>query len=99
MRGGSNPGRSGYFLQWLEDPMPRYYFDLWEGTEFAEDEEGLFFLSLDAATREAVRALGEIVAEDLTADLRSKDLSIRIRNNTGRVLVDVAIRFAMQQID
>jgi len=77
--------------------MPRFYFDLWEGLEFVEDDVGLDHLSLDAAMRGAVRALGEIVAEDLTLDLNSKELSIRIRNEAGHVLVDVSIQFSMQQ--
>ena len=37
--------------------MPRYYFDIREGDDFAPDEEGLEFSSIQAVQEEAARSL------------------------------------------
>jgi hypothetical protein len=77
--------------------MPRFYFDLWDGPQLSADEVGIEFSNLEAATQDAIRALGEIVKEDLPHDGHHKDLSIHIRNATGEVLTEVNIEFLKQQ--
>ena len=45
--------------------MPRFYFDVREGTSFTPDEEGLEFGNLDAAEREAATTAAEIRRDSL----------------------------------
>jgi len=40
--------------------MPRFYFDVREGTRFISDEDGLEFDSLEAAEQEAATTAAEI---------------------------------------
>lgn len=45
--------------------MPRFYFNLCNGAEFAEDEEGLELADYAAARRKAVESLRGVMAGDL----------------------------------
>jgi hypothetical protein len=45
--------------------VPRFYFNLCNGAEFAEDEEGLELADYAAARRKAVESLRGVMAGDL----------------------------------
>lgn len=45
--------------------MPRFYFNLCNGAEFAEDEEGVELADYAAARRKAVEGLRGVMAGDL----------------------------------
>jgi hypothetical protein len=77
--------------------MPRFYFDVREGTSFTLDEEGLEFESLDAAERMAAEAAAEIgqdrlpkgdarhVTVELKNEHRQRVLTIKVSMNVDRV--------------
>lgn len=45
--------------------MPRFYFNLANGTEFAEDEEGVLLPDIAAAHARAVESLRDVMAGDV----------------------------------
>ncbi len=45
--------------------MPRYYFNLCNGAEFAEDDEGVELADHAAAYRKAAESLRDVMAGDL----------------------------------
>ena len=74
--------------------MPRFYFDVREGSRFNSDEEGLEFEDVDRAEREAAMAAAEIGRDRLPkGDVR--DITVEVRNEqnqqvtTGRVAMQV----------
>ncbi len=60
--------------------MPRFYFDVCEGTRFAPDEEGLEFPDLDAAEREAATAAASI-GRDLLPKGDAREVTIEVLND------------------
>jgi len=74
--------------------MPRYYFDIRDGEEFVEDEEGIEFEGIAEAQLEAAATLADISKE---FPLRSPQplgfsLSIEVRDSNGS-LFEAAFRF------
>lgn len=59
--------------------MPRYHFDVRDGEDFAEDEEGLELASLEEAFHEARLSLSEIARETLRDATKSGSVSIELR--------------------
>jgi len=70
--------------------MPRFYFDLIDGTGMHRDEVGLDLPDLDAATQEARRALVEMIG-DAISDGDPNELRMRIRDAGGESLTTVSI--------
>ncbi|MGF6426922.1 MULTISPECIES: DUF6894 family protein [Bradyrhizobium] len=64
--------------------MPRYFFDIRDGTGLYQDEEGLDFPDLRTAEAEAARTLGEL-ARDLTTQVIWPDVAIEVRTESGLV--------------
>ena len=75
--------------------MARYYFDLREGTELFQDEEGVELPTLRAAEMEAARALGGLVRDHEPAG-DAKDMAIEVRNDEGP-LFQAALVFAVKR--
>jgi hypothetical protein len=74
--------------------MPRYYFDIRDGEEFIEDEEGIELEDIAEAQMEAAATLADISKE---FPLRSPQplgfsLSIEVRDSNGP-LFEAAFRF------
>jgi hypothetical protein len=59
--------------------MPRFYFDVREGVQFAADDEGLEFPDLDTAEREAATAAAEIGRELLPKGV-ARCVTVEVRN-------------------
>lgn len=68
--------------------MNRYYFDVRDQDGVEYDEIGLELAGLEAARREAWRALGELMLEGMTSSGRAA-IAIDIRIGDGRTLVEV----------
>ncbi len=62
--------------------MPRFYFDVREGSRFAPDEDGLEFDGLDHAEREAALAAAEIGRDRLPKG-DAREITIEVRNEHG----------------
>lgn len=71
--------------------MPRYYFDISDGSGVHEDDVGLELADMDAAIAEARRALIDMTRESLlSAD--TTNLHIRIRDGAdGPVSLAVSV--------
>ena len=67
--------------------MPRYYFDIHDGAQFARDETGVELDDINAARQEAARTLGEL-AREILPDGDRREVVIEVKDETGqRVLV------------
>ena len=68
--------------------MPRYFFHVREGSELNRDTEGQDFADVEAARREAINSIREIVGEKLLHGGALNHRCIEIADETGHV-VDV----------
>ena len=68
--------------------MPRYFFHVREGSELNRDIEGQDFADAEAARREAINSVREILGEKILHGGALSHRSIEIADETGRV-VDV----------
>ena len=65
--------------------MPRYYFDTDDGHYQHHDDEGVQFADVEAARKEAIRALTDI-AQDALPDGDRRDFTSSVRTEAGQVL-------------
>jgi hypothetical protein len=70
------------------DAMPRYFFHVREGRDLNRDGEGQEFADVEAARREAINSVREILGEKLLHGGVLNQRSIEIADQTGHV-VDV----------
>jgi hypothetical protein len=68
--------------------MPRYFFHIREGSDLNRDGEGQDFANVEAARREAINSVREIMGEKLLHGGTMNHRSIEIADETGHV-VDV----------
>ena len=68
--------------------MPRYFFHVREGSDINRDAEGQDLSDVEAARRQAVNSVREIISEKLLHGGALNHRSIEIADETGRV-VDV----------
>lgn len=77
--------------------MPRYYFDIREGDDFAPDEEGIELPSLKAVQEEAARSLADMARDSIRkADRAAYEMAIEVRNDHGPVL-QVRLTYAIDR--
>ena len=75
--------------------MPRFYFDIQNGSQVLEDPDGQAFADVHAAMAEAAAAARDLVAHGI---LRNEDLSDRsmlIRDDAGETVASVPFRSAL----
>ena len=70
--------------------MPRFYFDVREGSRFVPDEEGMEFADLDAAEHEAAVAAAGI-GRDLLPKGGERQVAVEIRNDQGQPVTTVTV--------
>ncbi len=78
--------------------MPRFYFDVREGSRFVPDEEGLEFDSLDAAEREAATAAAEIGRNLLPKGL-AREVTIELRNEHRQRVLTVTVSMEIDRVE
>ncbi|MEI9406723.1 DUF6894 family protein [Mesorhizobium argentiipisi] len=78
--------------------MPRYFFDFQDTGVSASDPEGTECKDLEEAKREAVVALLEMTAE-LPRGYVHRELTITVRDEDGRNLVQAVITFEVRVLD
>ncbi|MEO6214424.1 MAG: hypothetical protein ABIO86_00215 [Sphingomonas sp.] len=69
--------------------MPRFFFHVLNDASFLKDEEGQELQNLEAACKEARRAIGEIIAQEVMAELNSVHLSVMIDDETGTRVANI----------
>ena len=65
--------------------MPRYFFDIDDGDHQHHDDEGIDLADVEAARKEAIRALPD-VARDVLPDGDRRDFTSSVRTEAGRVV-------------
>ncbi|WP_262029191.1 DUF6894 family protein [Microvirga sp. Mcv34] len=78
--------------------MPRFYFDVREGTRFIPDADGLEFESLDAAEHAAAEAAAEI-GRDRLPKSDARDITIEVKNEHRQRVLTVTITMAIHRVD
>jgi hypothetical protein len=70
--------------------MPRYYFDLRDGDEFAVDDEGVELRDIDLVQEEAARSLADMARDAVRRTTRNRDpnhrMAIEVRDDHGPVM-------------
>ncbi len=78
--------------------MPRFYFDVREGTMFVPDEEGLVFDSLDAAEREAAEAAAGI-GRDRLPEGDAREVTVEVRNEHRQRVLTVKVSLEIDRVE
>ena len=78
--------------------MPRFYFDIREGTRFIPDETGLEFDSLDIAECEAASAAAEIGRDQLPKG-DAREVTVEIRNEHSQRVLIVTVSMKVERVD
>ncbi|RJT41353.1 hypothetical protein D3227_06045 [Mesorhizobium waimense] len=76
--------------------MPRYFFDLSDSCLQFPDKKGTELHCIDDAKDEAVRALVDIIR--ILPDGAYRELAYTVRDDSGRQLMQVAIKFELQPV-
>ena len=72
--------------------MPRFYFDVRDGTTFVPDEEGIEFPGINEARNDASKSLGEMIKDAMPNGLHH-DMAIEVRGEDKGPLFKVQITF------
>jgi len=75
--------------------MPRYFFDLHDGTVF-RDEQGVELPDLAAAREEATRALADTVQDELPRDGDDRQIKVIVRGEDGGTLMEVSVAYLVR---
>ncbi len=70
--------------------MPRFYFDVREGSRFIPDEEGINLPDLDAAAKEAAITAAEMGRDRLPRG-DARDISVEVRNEHRQRVLTVRV--------
>ena len=77
--------------------MPRFYFDVREGTRFFSDEEGLDCRDLDAAERLAAESAAEI-GRDVLPDPELRSVTVELRNEHKQRVLTVTVSMQVERV-
>jgi len=77
--------------------MPRFYFDVREGSKFLADPDGLVFADLDAAEREAAETAGSI-SRDLLPKGGARDVTIEVRDEHDQRVLTLRVRMDVERV-
>lgn len=78
--------------------MPRFYFDVREGTRFTPDDEGLEFASLDAAEHEAACAAAEIGRDRLPKG-DAREVTVELRTEHSQRVLTVTVSMEIHRVN
>jgi hypothetical protein len=78
--------------------VPRFYFDVRDGTQFVPDDEGIEFDSLDAAEREAAESAAEIGRDRLPKN-DPRAVTVEVRNEHGQRVLTVTVSMEIYRVD
>lgn len=72
--------------------MTRYYFDVFDGELLAEDQTGLDLTNDDEAAENAIRALRDMVQDELTNG-DERDFWVKVRGGDGEHFFTADLKF------
>jgi hypothetical protein len=72
--------------------MPRFFFDVVDGSEVTSDQEGVEFADLEAARTEAVQGARDLVAHGIMRNEDVSGQSFSIRDEKGQTVALVPFR-------
>jgi hypothetical protein len=78
--------------------MPRFYFDVREGTRFVPDEVGLNYDNLDAAERAAAETAAEI-GRELLPKGDAREITVEVRNEHRQRVLTVTDSLEIHRVD
>lgn len=78
--------------------MPRFYFDVREGTRFAPDEVGLMYDNLDAAERAAAETAAEI-GRELLPKGDAREITVEVRNEHRQRVLTATASLEVHRVD
>jgi uncharacterized protein DUF6894 len=100
--GGSQGGPSDHLVPWVRVPdnrrsaVPRFYFDITEGSKFLPDEEGFDLDSLDAAEHEAKQTLVQLGRDWLP---RAHEVRMQVRDERHRQVLAVSVAIKVERLE
>jgi hypothetical protein len=80
-----------------DDPVPRFYFDVREGSRFLPDEEGLELPDLDEAERKAAESAARI-GRDLLSKGNAHKVIVEVRNPRGKRVLAVTVTMQVERV-
>jgi hypothetical protein len=78
-------------------PVPRFYFDVREGSKFIPDEDGLEFPDLGAAERGAAESAASI-GRDLLPKGDAREVTVEVRNEHGQRVLTVTVAMHLERV-
>ena len=79
--------------------MPRFFFDTHDGGHSICDDEGIELASSDAAGRQALASLPDIARDVLPGDGDRHDITVDVRDETGRLMFTATLSLVARWID
>jgi uncharacterized protein DUF6894 len=76
-------------------PVPRFFFDTYDGDRFILDELGLELEDIEAAKLEAERALPEMAWDELP-DGNQRTFIVSVRDEAGEVVLRAALSLVVE---
>jgi hypothetical protein len=78
--------------------MPRFYFEIREGTRFVPEDEGLEFPDLAAAEREAAEAAAGIGRDRLPKG-DAREISVEVLNEHRQRVITVTVSMTVHRVE
>jgi hypothetical protein len=75
--------------------MPRYYFDVDDGTDLILDQQGIECGSLDEMRYEAVDALPDLARAELP-DGDNRTMTVKVRDAAGKYLLEASLTVSVR---
>jgi hypothetical protein len=76
--------------------MPRYFFDMYDDHNLTEDDKGLDLEGVEAVRIEALGALPAIAREIITLHGDRRTIMVRVRDETGRNVLNAALAVVVE---
>ena len=71
--------------------MPRFFFHIVNDNFASDDKHGFDLPSVEAAVIQARKTIGGIIADELGQGTNHIPVSVRIRNEAGEIVADLAV--------
>lgn len=73
--------------------MPRYFFDITENGSSVKDDEGSDLPTAEVARIEASKTITDMARDHIPGDGPQHHLGIEVRDETGRIVVQMSLSF------
>ena len=77
--------------------MPRFYFDIREGSLFLKDEDGFEFAGLDEAEQEAIQAVVSMGKDRLPRG-DTRDVTVEVRDENQKRVLTVGVHLIIDRV-